>query len=136
MCPDFTLEEVNPPAGKVKRSDFKGKPVILDFWATWCPPCREAMPQLDAVYQKYKDRGLSVIGITNESRATVRSFVTQTGITYPMYLDLDGEASTRLNVEGIPRLILIDGTGRIVLDETGGPLDVKALTAAIESALK
>ena len=63
-APDFTLKDLN--GNRVGLSDFKGKVVVLNFWATWCGPCREEIPHMDALYQKYKDQGLAVIGINAE----------------------------------------------------------------------
>ena len=136
IAPDFIVEQVEPPASEVKLSSMKGHPVLVDFWATWCGPCRETMPAIEKIYQKYKDKGLEVMAVTDEKRAVIRSFRPDSGVTYPMYLDVAGQANQGFQIEGIPHLFLVDKKGNIVYDEVGAPLNEEALTAAIEAALR
>lgn len=136
VAPEFIVEEVEPPAAEVKLSSMKGRVVLLDFWATWCSPCRKTMPEIEKLYQKYKDKGLEVMAITDEKRATIRSFRPDSGVTYPMYIDAAGQANRAFEINGIPHLFLVDKKGSIVYDEIGEPLNVDALTNAIEAALK
>lgn len=134
VAPDFSVERATAPIEKVKLSSLKGKVVLLDFWATWCGPCKVTMPGIDRLYATYKDRGFEVMGISSEKRADVRNFIKDVGYSYPFYVDVSLEASKVFNVEGIPRLVLVDRKGMIVLDETGITSE-KVLEDAIKGAL-
>lgn len=112
-APDFTLEKLG--GGTVTLSDYKGKkPVILDFWATWCPNCRRDIPRLNAFYQKYKDK-VEVIGVDlQEEPSIVQKFVSDIGITYPVVLDPQSYASQKYQVRYTNYHILINKNGEIV----------------------
>ncbi|MGD0884784.1 MAG: TlpA disulfide reductase family protein [Thermodesulfovibrionales bacterium] len=118
--PDFTLRDVQ--GGKVSLSRLRGKVVLMEFWATWCPPCRESIPELNAIYKKYKDRGLVVLGISLDSDGdaslTVRSFMKEQSMLYPVVID-DGKVNTLYGVTSIPALFLIDKDGNVVKRFTG-----------------
>jgi thiol-disulfide isomerase/thioredoxin len=85
---DFTLEDLDGNA--VRWSDLGGKPTLLNFWATWCPPCRREMPLLDLANQTYQSQGLNIVGISvGESKETVRRYIDSTGITYPIWVNTE-----------------------------------------------
>jgi thiol-disulfide isomerase/thioredoxin len=110
---DFKLQDLN---GKtVKLSDFRGKPVLIDFWATWCPPCRDLIPGIEKVHKKYRGKGLVVLGISLDDGDwdSVKAFMTQAGITYPV-LKGDEDVTSRFQVRTIPLVVLINKEGRIV----------------------
>ncbi len=114
--------------GPVKLSDGLGKNVyIVEFWATWCPPCRASIPHLNELYQKYKDRGLQVVAITQEDPDSVASFVKNQGdkMTYPVAIDGDGKMADAYMLafgeNGIPHAFVIDTKGKIVWH--GHPMD-------------
>lgn len=134
-APNFTLEAVDPPIEKIELKSLKGKVLVLDFWATWCGPCKATMPQLEKIYRQYKDKGVRVMGIADEPRATLRSFRPNSGVTYPFYLDMFREANVRLNIQMIPMLIVVDKQGRIRLRHEGAPLPEAELKSAIEASL-
>ncbi len=111
-APDFTLQDLN---GKnVRLLDYKGKVVLLDFWATWCPPCRASIPGLEKIHKTYKDKGLVILAISLDQGEwdTVKSFVTDHGITYSVLKGTE-DVSEKYQVRTIPMLLVIDKEGRI-----------------------
>src|SRR4051812_3558427 len=94
------------PALKVnflgKDPALAGKPLIVEFWATWCPPCRESIPHLNELYKKYQPKGLEAVGITNEDVATVKAFTKDVPIDYHVGLDSSGKYSSNFGITGIP----------------------------------
>lgn len=102
--------------------DLAGKPMILEFWATWCPPCRESIPHLNEVYAKYKDQGLVIVGVTKEKKSVVQSFLAKTPMNYFPALDPDGELNKTFAITAIPHAVLIDKTGKIVWE--GHPMSL------------
>jgi peroxiredoxin len=109
---DFSLQDMN---GKiVTLSEFKGKVVLLEFWATWCPPCRASVPGLEKLHKEYRDKGLVVLAISLDQGdwATVRSFVSEYGITYTVLKGTD-EVQTQYQVRTIPMTIILDREGKI-----------------------
>jgi thiol-disulfide isomerase/thioredoxin len=96
-----------------KAPETKGKPAIVEFWATWCPPCRATIPHLNEINKKYKDQGLVVIGITNEDKKTVQNFRKSTPMEYNVAIDKK-DLGEKLGVSGIPHAFLVDKAGKIV----------------------
>lgn len=130
--PDFLL---SGPSGEVRLSDLQGKAVIVNFWATWCPPCRREIPELIEVYERYRDRGLVVIGVDlQESDDAVREFAAEFGIPYPLVIDRTGEVADVWNIggqfQGIPSTYFIDRTG-VVRDIYNGTLTRELLEERI-----
>lgn len=114
QIPDFTLKDIN---GKdVAFYSFKGKVILLNFWATWCGPCREEMPSLINLYKSYKDKGFVVIGISvDTSDKPVRRFINDNAIIFPILMDSDKEVSFDIfGVLGLPTSYLIDRNGVVV----------------------
>jgi thiol-disulfide isomerase/thioredoxin len=110
---DFTLQDLN---GKtVKLSDFKGKPVLIDFWATWCPPCRASIPGIEKLHKTYSGRGLVVLGVSLDQGGwdSVKSFAAEAGITYTVLKGTDDVAS-QYQVRTIPMLVIMNKEGKIV----------------------
>ncbi len=91
-----------------------GKPVLLEFWATWCPPCRESIPRLNELHAKYKDRGLVIIGVTDESAGVIRKFQRATPMDYAVATDSGGKLNREMGVHGIPHAFLADASGKVV----------------------
>jgi len=109
---DFKLQDLE---GKtVKLSEFKGKPVLLDFWATWCPPCRASIPGIEKLHKSYGGKGLVVLGISLDQGGwdSVKDFVTESGITYTVLKGTD-DVATKYNVRTIPMLVIVDKEGKI-----------------------
>ena len=115
-----------------KAPELKGKPAIVEFWATWCGPCRTSIPHLNELYSKYKEKGLNIVGISDEDRATVEKFRKGTPMAYTVALDKGGTLGQKFGITGIPHAFVVDKTGKIVWE--GHPMTLKEAT--IEEVLK
>ena len=109
---DFTLTDLDGKPWNLK--DLKGKVVLLNFWATWCPPCRKEMPDLEMLYRRFGAQGFIILGIDDEEAETVKPFIAQQGITYPVLLDPGRKVNTLFQIEGIPKTFVYDRDGKIV----------------------
>jgi peroxiredoxin len=109
---DFTLDDLSGQPWTL--SALKGKTVLVNFWATWCPPCRKEMPDLQQLSTEFRDRGLVVIGISDEPATKVQPFVTQHAYTYTMLLDPGRSVNDLYKIDGIPKTFLYDRRGRLV----------------------
>jgi thiol-disulfide isomerase/thioredoxin len=107
--------------GKVVALDsFRGKPVLLDFWATWCGPCVAALPQLAQIYQEAKDKGLVLLTVDQDEEAnTAAEFLAKKGYGWPNFHDGDGEIENLVGPSGIPRTMLVNAQGKITYDAGG-----------------
>jgi len=115
---DFSLHDLS--GNNVRLSDFSGKVVLLNFWATWCPPCRAEIPQLESLYKEYKDKGLVVLGVDlQEAPAGVRDFVSKNKMTYPVLLDTSGQIGGSYGVRSIPTTYLVDKQGNVTSGTLG-----------------
>jgi cytochrome c biogenesis protein CcmG/thiol:disulfide interchange protein DsbE len=116
---DFTLPDMH--GNTVRLADFRGQVVLVNFWATWCYPCRTEMPSMQAVYQEYKQRGFTILAISSDVHGSdaVAPFVQESTLTFPVLLDPQNVVGTRLQVRGIPMSYLLDKQGRIVGMEIG-----------------
>ena len=111
---DFTLNDLNGNAWTLKS--LRGKVVLVNFWATWCPPCRKEIPDLELLYNRFKDKGLVVLGISDEAASKVTAFVGSHTMTYPVLLDPGRKVNKQLEVEGIPRTLLYNRNGRLAAE--------------------
>jgi peroxiredoxin len=109
---DFTLRELNGKSWTLK--ELHGKVVVLNFWATWCPPCRKEMPDLETLYQQFKDQGLLILAISDEDAGKVKPFIAQQKVTYPILLDPGRKVNELFQIEGIPKTFVYDRTGKLV----------------------
>ncbi len=133
-APPWELKDLE---GKpVKLSDFKGKVVILNFWATWCPPCRKEIPALIRLQTKYKDKGLVVVAISLDQggASTVKPFVTRMKINYPVVIGDEKTAAAYGSVQVIPTTFYVDREGNIA-GEHQGDADQAAFEAEIKPLL-
>jgi len=116
---DFSLKPLG--GGETRLSAFKGKIVVLNFWATWCPPCKEEMPSIQTLWQKTKGKALELVAVSEgESPSTVSSFVKAKGYTYPFYVDEAGSLGTMFGVQGIPTTFIFDKNGLAIARVVGG----------------
>ena len=112
-APDFELE--NLAGGKTKLSSYRGKVVFLNFWATWCPPCRAEMPSMQALYEELGNDHFEIVGIDlQESRRTVQDFVNEYELTFPILLDSTGAVGATYGARSIPTTFLIDRDGNAI----------------------
>ena len=120
-APDFALEDMD---GEIHRlSDLRGRVVMVNFWATWCPPCREEMPSMEAVYQGLKDEGFQVLAVNQwESPDQVFPYMGQLDVypSFPVLFDRDSSVAEAYGVKGLPTTVLIDPQGRVVYRAVGG----------------
>jgi len=108
---DFTLTDLEGTLWTLK--DLRGKVVLVNFWATWCPPCRKEMPDLQTLYARFKDQGLVVLAISDEDAGKVKPFVAERHVTYPILLDPGRKVNSLFQVEGIPKSFVYDRNGRL-----------------------
>jgi len=118
-APDFTLS--TPSGASLSLTELRGKVVLLNFWATWCVPCRKEMPAIEALYQRYKDRGLEVLAVSLDKGSTsvVEAFVKEMGVTYRVALDPTWATARTYGVRGLPATFLLDRAGNVVMRELG-----------------
>ena len=109
---DFTLTDMHNK--KWTLSQLHGKIVMVNFWATWCPPCRAEMPNLNAIYNHFQPEGLVILSITDEEGIKVSSFLAQSGLTYPILLDPLGKIHKQFHIDGIPQSFVFDREGKLV----------------------
>ncbi len=134
LAPDFTLDRSD---GKtVTLSDLQGQAVVLNFWATWCAPCRAEMPALERVYQAQRDDGLVILGVNQmEPKERVERFLAETGVTFPIALDPDAEVGRIYRVHAMPTTYFIDRQGVIRDVIIGGPLSEALLHSKISALM-
>jgi peroxiredoxin len=109
---DFTLTDLQGKAWHLK--DLRGQIVLVNFWATWCPPCRKEMPDLQSLYAQFKNQGVVVLSISDEESAKVSPFVAERDITYPVLLDPGRKVNEEFKVEDIPKSFVYDRDGKLV----------------------
>jgi cytochrome c biogenesis protein CcmG/thiol:disulfide interchange protein DsbE len=137
-APDFTLEAYG--GGRIRLADQLGRgPLIVDFWATWCAPCVQALPHLQTLYRRYADQGLQVLAVSQDdprSQPKIGAFVRSRKLTFPVLLDADHRVARLFGVATVPTTFLISAAGRVVALQRGYRVgDEKILAAGVEALL-
>jgi len=131
LAPDFTLKDLS--GNEVGPASFRGKVLIIDFWATWCPPCRKAIPHLVSMKQKYGDKGFEVLGVSLDEGpdvlSTVKAFAQEQGVNYPIVIGDQNIANSYGGINGIPRFFIVDKNGYIIKSQTGYDEEVGQMMA-------
>jgi len=112
LAPDFTLETGDGET--VRLSELRGRPVVVNFWTSWCPPCREEMPALQRVFRDYQERDMVILGLNStvqDERGEALAFAIEQGLTFPILLDESGEATRLYQVRALPTTFFIDAQG-------------------------
>jgi cytochrome c biogenesis protein CcmG, thiol:disulfide interchange protein DsbE len=137
MAPAFTLTDLD--GQNVNLSDLLGKVVVLNFWASWCPPCRAEMPAIQQVYQDYQDQGLVVLAVNvanQDTMTAMRTFLDSFEHTFPILVDENGAVNRLYAVSSLPTTFFIDRDGMIRDLVVGGPLTTAGLSARVEALLQ
>jgi len=120
-APDFTLPDVEDKTHRL--ADYRGKVVLLNFWATWCPPCRKEMPSMQRLWEKFRGRDFAILAVdVGEDEERVFAFTLELDIPleFPLLLDRDGKVMERWPVRGLPTTFILDREGRIAYQAIGG----------------
>jgi cytochrome c biogenesis protein CcmG/thiol:disulfide interchange protein DsbE len=124
-APAFTLDRLDRD-GQLGVGDLRGKAVVVNFWASWCIPCRDEAPVLQKTYERYRGRGLVVLGVdVNDFRQDARRFMRRYGVTYPVVYDGKGSTVGKWGVRGFPETFFVDRTGKLVGERIEGAVDIE-----------
>ena len=137
LAPDFELKSLSGET--VNLSDLQGHAVLVNLWATWCPPCREEMPTLEKMYNEYKQQGFVVLGVNmtkQDDAQAVKPFVEKYRLTFPILLDEAGTAGNAYQMKSLPSSFFIDRQGIITEVVIGGPMTEALLRTRIEQILQ
>jgi cytochrome c biogenesis protein CcmG, thiol:disulfide interchange protein DsbE len=134
-APAFALPRLADPEQELALADYDGKAKVLNFWASWCGPCREEAPLLQTAWQRYRSAGLVVVGVNmRDFLGDARRFVREFDLTYPNVYDGPGKLYEPYGLTGFPETVVVDRHGRIV-EHVRGAVDAEKLDGAIEKAL-
>lgn len=138
-APDFTLAMLGSSSGKsaLSLSDFKGKSVVLNFWASWCAPCKDELPLLESTWKRMRAQGKDVVflGIDyQESSSTATSFLQQNSISYPTVLDANGSVALKYGITSLPDTIFIDHNGTVI-SKVSREITAQALSSNLQLIL-
>jgi len=133
-APDFALSLLDGSA--LALSDMRGQVVVVNFWATWCPPCEEELPDLQAVWTEYREQGVTLVGIAfQEDEREAREMASRFGLTYPLGLDTGDRTATAYGITGVPETFVVDGTGQVAYVHVG-PVTAGQLKEELDSLLQ
>ncbi len=133
-APDFTLQTLDGES--VSLSDYRGKLVMINFWASWCPPCNSEMPDLQRYYEQHQDEDFIILGVNyQDTPDKVQAFIEKYGVTFPILLDSDGRVANLFGVQGLPTSFFVDKEGN-VLGYQPGPVTKEMLEDGITPLLQ
>lgn len=128
LAPDFSLQDLN--GNQVKLSNYKGQRVLLNFWATWCPPCRVEMPHMQNIYDQYQSEDVVILGvnmtITEDSIEDVPTFVQEQELTFPIVLDEEGDLMQTYQVVAYPTTYVLDADG-VIREKVRGAMNYEMM---------
>jgi peroxiredoxin len=136
-APDFTLDLLE--GGEVTLSDLRGQVVMVNLWASWCPPCRAEMPAIEEVYQDYKNQGLEVLAVNTtyqDSEVEAAAFIQEYGLSFPIPMDRTGSVSNRYQLRGLPSTYFVDRKGIIRSVVVGGPMNEALIRSKVQELLE
>ncbi len=133
VAPDFELTDLD--GNRHRLSDYRGQVLIINFWATWCPPCREEMPSMQRAWEQLEKEGILMFGIdVGESEDTIFQFTANYPVEFPLLMDLDSTVINQWPVVGLPTTFVVDPKGRIIYRAIGGrEWDDPALLALVRA---
>jgi peroxiredoxin len=137
LAPDFELKSTTGET--IKLSDLRGQAVLVNLWATWCPPCRAEMPAIEKIYTEYKDKGLVVLAVNmtyQDTPSNIASFVSEYGLTFPILLDETGKVGADYQLRSLPSSFFINREGIINEVVIGGPMAEALIRTRVEEILK
>ncbi|MFZ3089207.1 MAG: TlpA disulfide reductase family protein [Nitrospirota bacterium] len=133
-APSFTLKDIND--NDVSLSSYKGKVIIVNFWATWCKPCQEEMDDLESAYKKNNDKGLVILGVdVREEKKDVLNFLKKYKVSYPILMDFDGKVVKDYQVMGVPTSYFIDRDG-IIRERIFGGMNELVIEATLDDLFR
>lgn len=134
MAPNFLLEELR--GGELRLSDLRGRPVVINFWATWCSPCRKEMPQFVDAYDKYRDDGLVIVAVNlQEGKSIAGEFADDYGMDFPVAIDRDGEVGDQYRLLGLPTTYFVGRDG-IIRSVFTGPFQEEERGTNVQGAIE
>lgn len=131
QAPDFTV--IDKDGNKVSLSDFKGKPVVLNLWASWCPPCKQELPDFENAYKNHTDLQFMMVNMTDGERETekiAKDFISNQGYTFPVFYDTEYSCAIAYNATSLPATYFIDKDGNLIAKATG-MIDAETLEKGI-----
>jgi cytochrome c biogenesis protein CcmG/thiol:disulfide interchange protein DsbE len=135
-APHFVLSRLDAP-GKLELTSLRGKVVVLNFWASWCVPCKSEAPRLEAAWRRYRAQGVVVVGVdAQDFSSDAKRFIRKYKLTYPTVHDGPGNVLPKYGVTGFPETYFVDRRGRLVGDRVVGEVSAAKLTAGIQRALR
>jgi cytochrome c biogenesis protein CcmG, thiol:disulfide interchange protein DsbE len=136
-APNFTLDSLS--GDPITLNDLRGKVVVLNLWASWCPPCRAEMPAMNAVYEKFRDQGLVVLGVNTtfqDDETNARAAIGDWGLNFPIVFDRDGATSRTYRLQAMPTTFFIGRDGVIRDIVFGGPMSEALIASKIEKLMR
>jgi cytochrome c biogenesis protein CcmG/thiol:disulfide interchange protein DsbE len=137
LAPDFTAQTIE--GGTITLSNLRGKVILVNIWASWCPPCRAEMPAIEHTYQAYKNQGFTMLAINStvqDTAANAQAFVSENQLTFPILMDKTGEITRLYRVQSLPTSFFIGRDGIIREVVVGGPMAQALLSSRVEKLLK